>query len=295
MRCSLTRRLPLSVSLVPHPSLSTFTAPPATGANVYRHWAAQNHMVIMPDADLEQAADALMGAAYGSAGERCMAISVAVAVGDRVADALVERLKKRVANLKSWTGNRSGGRDGASGHPRTPAEGACLCGLGVEEGADLVVDGRDLRIAGNESGFFWAGVCSTGSPAGCASTARRSSARYWSWYGPGTSKVRSSWSTIMSTATEQPSSPATGRLPAATPHVCRSAWSVSMCRSLYPWLTTVSADGNARCSAISMCTVWKGSILYQTENRNFALANRRQSRRGFSHACDEIAQEDTPG
>ena len=71
---------------------------------------AKNHMIVMPDADLDQAVDALMGAAYGSAGERCMAISVAVPVGEKTADALVERLKPRVADLKIGPGTDAASR-----------------------------------------------------------------------------------------------------------------------------------------------------------------------------------------
>ena len=81
---------------------------------------AKNHMVVMPDADLDKTVDALMGAAYGSAGERCMAISVAVAVTDAIADELVKRLKERIAKLKVGPGSRSQVRDGPARHARTP-------------------------------------------------------------------------------------------------------------------------------------------------------------------------------
>ena len=127
------------------------------GKRVQALGGAKNHMVIMPDADLEQAADALMGAAYGSAGERCMAISVAVAVGDRVADALVERLKKRVADLKVGPATDPEAEMGPLVTREHLQKVRAYVDLGVEEGADLVVDGRDLRIAGNESGFFLGG------------------------------------------------------------------------------------------------------------------------------------------
>ncbi|MFF8563452.1 CoA-acylating methylmalonate-semialdehyde dehydrogenase [Streptomyces albidoflavus] len=115
---------------------------------------AKNHMIVMPDADLDQAVDALVGAGYGSAGERCMAISVAVPVGEETADALVARLKERIAGL----------RIGRSDDPE--ADFGPLVGLdavdrvrsyvdlGVEEGAELVVDGRDFVLEGHEGGFF---------------------------------------------------------------------------------------------------------------------------------------------
>ena len=81
---------------------------------------AKNHMIVMPDADLDQAVDALMGAAYGSAGERCMAISVAVPVGEKTADALIERSwSRKVRALKIGPGTDPRGRDGAAGHRRS--------------------------------------------------------------------------------------------------------------------------------------------------------------------------------
>ena len=77
---------------------------------------AKNHMIVMPDADIDQAADALMGAAYGSAGERCMAISVAVPVGDETADRLVEALAPQDPHDEDRPGDRPDVRDGAGGH-----------------------------------------------------------------------------------------------------------------------------------------------------------------------------------
>jgi malonate-semialdehyde dehydrogenase (acetylating)/methylmalonate-semialdehyde dehydrogenase len=117
---------------------------------------AKNHMVVMPDADLDQAVDALMGAAYGSAGERCMAISVAVAVGD-VADALVKRLKPRVQSLKVGPSADPESEMGPLVTAEHLAKVKGYVDLGVEEGADLVVDGRDLSLQGYESGFFIGG------------------------------------------------------------------------------------------------------------------------------------------
>ena len=127
------------------------------GKRVQALGGAKNHMVVMPDADLEQATDALMGAAYGSAGERCMAISVAVAVGDDVADALVERLAPRVAALKVGPAT-----DPASemGPLVTRAHYDRVRGyvdLGVEEGARLVVDGRHVVVPGHPDGFYLGG------------------------------------------------------------------------------------------------------------------------------------------
>ncbi|QDQ27735.1 CoA-acylating methylmalonate-semialdehyde dehydrogenase [Chitinimonas arctica] len=130
----------------------------AKGKRVQALGGAKNHMVVMPDADLDQAVDALMGAAYGSAGERCMAISVAVAVGDEVADALVAKLAPKVLQLKigSWDSSA----DVEMGPLVTREHREKVRGyvdIGVAEGAELVVDGRDHVVAGCEGGFFLGG------------------------------------------------------------------------------------------------------------------------------------------
>ena len=112
-------------------------------------------MIVMPDADLDKAADALVGAGYGAAGERCMAISVAVPVGQKTADALVERLVPRIERLK--VGPYTGGDEVDYGPVITKAAEERIRGLidkGVEQGADLVVDGRDFRLQGYEDGYF---------------------------------------------------------------------------------------------------------------------------------------------
>ncbi|MBK8286998.1 MAG: CoA-acylating methylmalonate-semialdehyde dehydrogenase [Ahniella sp.] len=127
------------------------------GKRVQALGGAKNHMVVMPDADLEQVADALMGAGYGSAGERCMAISVAVAVGDGTADALVAKLKPRVAALKIGNGQQPGMDMGPLITREHRARVKGYVDLGVQEGAALVVDGRDHVVAGSEEGFFLGG------------------------------------------------------------------------------------------------------------------------------------------
>ncbi len=116
---------------------------------------AKNHMIIMPDADMDKAADALVGAGFGAAGERCMAISVAVPVGETTADALVERLIPRIENLK--VGPYTAGDDVDFGPVITKASQDRINGLvesGVEQGADLVVDGRGFSLQGYENGYF---------------------------------------------------------------------------------------------------------------------------------------------
>jgi malonate-semialdehyde dehydrogenase (acetylating)/methylmalonate-semialdehyde dehydrogenase len=127
----------------------------AAGKRVQALGGAKNHLVVMPDADLDQAVDGLIGAAYGSAGERCMAISVGVAVGD-IADKLVEKLAERAATLK--IGN--GVDDPDMGPLVTKQHLDKVTGYvdkGVEEGATLVVDGRGLKVEGHQSGFFLGG------------------------------------------------------------------------------------------------------------------------------------------
>ena len=118
---------------------------------------AKNHMIIMPDADLDQATDALMGAGYGSAGERCMAISVAVPVGDKTADALVEKLAPKVRALKVGPGNDPEAEMGPVVTREALDRIKGLVDSGVEQGAELVVDGRDLTLQGYEDGFFMGG------------------------------------------------------------------------------------------------------------------------------------------
>jgi malonate-semialdehyde dehydrogenase (acetylating)/methylmalonate-semialdehyde dehydrogenase len=127
----------------------------ANGKRVQCFGGAKNHMIIMPDADLDQAADALVGAGYGAAGERCMAISVAVPVGDKTADALIEKLVPRIEKLK--VGPYTAGNDVDYGPVVTAAAKANILRLvnrGVEQGAKLVVDGRNFSLQGYENGFF---------------------------------------------------------------------------------------------------------------------------------------------
>ncbi|MDX5593597.1 CoA-acylating methylmalonate-semialdehyde dehydrogenase [Pseudovibrio sp. SPO723] len=130
----------------------------ANGKRVQCFGGAKNHMIIMPDADMDQAVDALIGAGYGAAGERCMAISVAVPVGEDTADRLVEKLAPRVEGLK--IGPYTAGDDVDFGPLITPEALSRIKGLvdrGVEQGAKLVVDGRDFKLQGYENGNFMGG------------------------------------------------------------------------------------------------------------------------------------------
>jgi malonate-semialdehyde dehydrogenase (acetylating)/methylmalonate-semialdehyde dehydrogenase len=123
------------------------------GKRVQALGGAKNHMVVMPDADMDQAADALIGAAFGSAGERCMAISVAVAVGS-VADELVPRLLAKARQLKVGAGHQPGVQMGPLVTAAHRARVSQYIDQGVAEGAQLLLDGRALRIPGFEAGFF---------------------------------------------------------------------------------------------------------------------------------------------
>ncbi|HSR71237.1 MAG TPA: CoA-acylating methylmalonate-semialdehyde dehydrogenase, partial [Kiloniellales bacterium] len=129
----------------------------AHGKRVQALGGAKNHMIVMPDADLAQATDALMGAAYGSAGERCMAISVAVAVGDQVADELVGRLVPRVRALKVGPGSDPEVEMGPLVTKEHFDKVRGYIEKGVEEGAELVLDGRGLTLQGYEKGYFMGG------------------------------------------------------------------------------------------------------------------------------------------
>ncbi|HEX2529502.1 MAG TPA: CoA-acylating methylmalonate-semialdehyde dehydrogenase [Geminicoccus sp.] len=127
------------------------------GKRVQALGGAKNHMIIMPDADMDQAVDALMGAGYGSAGERCMAVSVAVPVGDKTADILIEKLAPKVRQLEIGPGSQPGAEMGPLVTREHLDKVRGYVDLGVQEGADLVVDGRDFRMQGYENGFFMGG------------------------------------------------------------------------------------------------------------------------------------------
>jgi malonate-semialdehyde dehydrogenase (acetylating)/methylmalonate-semialdehyde dehydrogenase len=134
-----------------------YTTATANGKRAQCFGGAKNHAVVLPDADLDQVVDALVGAGYGSAGERCMAISVAVPVGEATADALVERLAERVKDLRighsAEAGVDFGPLVGADALERVES----YIASGVEEGAELVVDGRGTKVDGYENGYFIGG------------------------------------------------------------------------------------------------------------------------------------------
>ncbi|MBP2150389.1 CoA-acylating methylmalonate-semialdehyde dehydrogenase [Xanthobacter flavus] len=129
-----------------------------TGKRCQALGGAKNHMIVMPDADMDQAVDALMGAAYGSAGERCMAISVAVPVGEATAEALMAKLEPRVRALKVGPGTDPESEMGPLVTKQHLDKVSGYVDQGVAEGAKLVVDGRGLKLQGYEDGYYIGGT-----------------------------------------------------------------------------------------------------------------------------------------
>jgi malonate-semialdehyde dehydrogenase (acetylating)/methylmalonate-semialdehyde dehydrogenase len=129
----------------------------AHGKRMQCFGGAKNHMIVMPDADMDQAVDALIGAGYGSAGERCMAVSVAVPVGKATADGLLAKLIPRVESLKIGPSTSAEAEMGplvTAAHLKKVKD---YVALGIDEGASLKVDGRDFRMQGYENGFYMGG------------------------------------------------------------------------------------------------------------------------------------------
>ena len=129
----------------------------ANGKRVQCFGGAKNHMIIMPDADMDQAADALIGAGYGAAGERCMAVSVAVPVGKAAADALMKKLIPRVESLKVGPSTDEKADFGPLVTKEALSRVKGYVDIGIKEGAKLVVDGRDFKMQGYEGGFYMGG------------------------------------------------------------------------------------------------------------------------------------------
>src|ERR1700730_12209318 len=131
-----------------------YTRGTASGKRVQCFGGAKNHMIIMPDADMDQAVDALVGAGYGSAGERCMAISVAVPVGKKTADTLVEKLIPRVESLKIGPSTSTDADLGPMVTKQQLEKVKNYVEIGIKEGAKLKVDGRGFKMQGYENGFY---------------------------------------------------------------------------------------------------------------------------------------------
>ena len=129
----------------------------STGKRCQALGGAKNHMVVMPDADMDQAVDALIGAGYGSAGERCMAVSVVVPVGEKTADILVDKLIPRVESLKVGPSSDPQADYGPMVTKAQVDKVKSYVDLGIKEGAKLKVDGRRFKLQGYEGGFFMGG------------------------------------------------------------------------------------------------------------------------------------------
>jgi len=134
-----------------------YTRGTSNGKRVQALGGAKNHMIIMPDADMDQAVDALMGAGYGSAGERCMAISVPVPVGEKVADELIQRMVPLVEKLPIGPPEDTNAAMGPVITKQSLERISSLLQSGVDQGAKLLVDGRNLKVPGHENGFFIGG------------------------------------------------------------------------------------------------------------------------------------------
>jgi len=133
---------------------SIYTTAAEHGKRAQCFGGAKNHAIIMPDADLDQAADALIGAAFGAAGERCMALSVAVPVGKETADALVAKIHEKAKNLKVGPSLDPTSDFGPVVTPEAQERIEAAIATGVEEGAELILDGRGVTVDGHENGFY---------------------------------------------------------------------------------------------------------------------------------------------
>ena len=231
----------------------------AHGKRVQALGGAKNHAIIMPDADIDMAVGALMGAAYGSAGERCMAISVAVPVGEATANRLIEKLVPKIEALKIGPASDRSSDMGPLVTAQHLAKVRGYVDQGEKEGAKLVVDGRSFKAPqGYENGYFVGGSLFDGVTTDMT---------IWKEeiFGPVLSVARAAnyaeavdWWPGMNTAMVSRSSPATAMPPGPSPTRSRSAWSGSTCRSRCRWRSTRSAAGRRRCSATTICTGRRG-------------------------------------
>ncbi len=226
----------------------------ANGKRVQCFGGAKNHMIIMPDADMEQAVDALIGAGYGSAGERCMAISVAVPVGQATADKLVEMLIPRIESLKVGPSTDPSADFGPLVTKAHLDKVKSYVDLGVSEGASLKVDGRKFSLQGYENGFYMGG---------CLFDNVTEDMRIYKEeiFGPVLAVVRApTYAKALSLANDHEYGNGVaiftrdGDAARDFAARCRSAWSASTCRSRCRWPTTPSAAGSARASATSTST-----------------------------------------
>jgi malonate-semialdehyde dehydrogenase (acetylating)/methylmalonate-semialdehyde dehydrogenase len=261
------------------------------GKRVQALGGAKNHMVVLPDADMNQAVDALIGSAYGSAGERCMAISVGVLVGD-AAERILPMLERRTQELVIKNGVEL---DAEMGPIVSRAAADRIAGYicqGESEGARLVVDGRKFKGAqsgtgGNvdTSGGFWLGGTLFDHVTPNMKIYREEIlARCSAAFASRTWLRRSILSIHTSMATGSAASPAMATWRANSAGGCRSVWSASTCRFRCRWLGMVSAAGRRACSATCICTVRKACASTPGRSRS-CNAGQRASVRVPSSSC----------
>ncbi len=244
---------------------------------------AKNHAVVLPDADLDYAADQIVAGAYGSSGQRCMAVSAVVAVGD-AGDALVEKLSGRLDRLMVGPGDQPESEVGPLISASAPDRVRGLVDAGLEEGAELVRDGRGVVVDDHESGFF-IGPCLFDHVATTMRVYREEI------FGPvlvvtraGTLDESIGSSTRTPGGTARRSSRATAGPRELCSCVSVPAWSGSTCRSPCRWPITHSAAGRPRCSATSTCTDPKGCGSTRAAKSSPLGGRRRRTRRSISHS-----------
>ena len=230
----------------------------ANGKRCQAMGGAKNHMLILPDADLEDVANALMGAAYGSAGERCMAISVGVCVGDEVADRLIEILKPRVEALRIGASLDTGLEMGPLVTREHREKVMNYIQMAEDEGSRLVVDGRDFVCDGHEQGFSSAARWSITSNPKCSPTRKKSSARYCKSCASAHSKKARRWRPIILTVTALRFSPSNGAAARNLRRQGRGRHGRHQCADPgAARVSTVSVAGRIPPSAITTSTAWK--------------------------------------
>ena len=223
-----------------------YTTGTSHGKRVQALGGAKNHMVVLPDADVELAADSAVSAAYGSAGERCMAISVVAAVGD-VADSLVDAIKVRMEKLVIGDGTDSASDMGPLITREHRDRVAGYIGSAAEQGATETPGSKTTAS-------FSAYRCWTTSPPAWTRTRTRSSVLFSAWCGVTPMPRRFSSSPTTHGATGPPSSPGTAGRPASSRRTPMLAWWASTSPYPYRWATTRSAAGRTRSSATPRCT-----------------------------------------
>ena len=261
----------------------------ANGKRVQCFGGAKNHMVIMPDADMNQAVDALIGAGYGSAGERCMAISVAVPVGQKTADALMEKLIPRVESLKIGPSTDSSADYGPLVTQQALDRVRDYVEIGIKEGATLAVDGRDFKMQGYEKGFYLGG---------CLFDNVTDQMRIYKEeiFGPVLSVVRApaydealrlvnehEYGNGVAIFTRDGDAAQRLRVEMRDRHGGRERADPGAARLLHLWrLETLGLRRPQPAWA------GRGALLHQDQNRHVALADRHQGRGQLRHAADAV-------